>query len=389
MLDSPSGQEMEALMGSAKWSTPPEQPCVPAHLQREPAQTVGILTFHRCINYGSYWQARCLAEGLHSLGCRATLLEHHSARVDRAEWRCALQPQLPVATGREDHPLFRRKIRKFFDAFERLPLSAPFSLEQPSALSDLDLILVGSDEVWNLKHPWYGGCPLFFGEGLSDARLAAYAASFGNLAVARLDNPWVERLRHFSHISVRDLNSRRILRAALGVDPAVVLDPCLLFPDVIDPAPPERDFGTYAVVYGHSFPSWFQNEVRAWADSQSITLLSVGYRNEWVEEHWIDAGPGEFAQAIAGARAMITNFFHGCVFSLVNEKPFVCALSDYRASKVLDLAATVGAGHHIVDETTPTAQLRANLDEPLDPTVPRRIRDLHQRSATYLRHVLA
>ncbi len=25
---------------------------------------VGVLTFHRCINYGSYWQARCLVEGL-------------------------------------------------------------------------------------------------------------------------------------------------------------------------------------------------------------------------------------------------------------------------------------------------------------------------------------
>ena len=23
---------------------------------------IGVLTFHRCINYGSYWQARCLVE---------------------------------------------------------------------------------------------------------------------------------------------------------------------------------------------------------------------------------------------------------------------------------------------------------------------------------------
>ena len=24
------------------------------------SRTIGVLTFHRCINYGSYWQARCL-----------------------------------------------------------------------------------------------------------------------------------------------------------------------------------------------------------------------------------------------------------------------------------------------------------------------------------------
>ena len=29
---------------------------------------VGVLTFHRCINFGSYWQARCLVEGLRSRG---------------------------------------------------------------------------------------------------------------------------------------------------------------------------------------------------------------------------------------------------------------------------------------------------------------------------------
>ena len=375
-------------MGLARWSPSPEPHRTPAGPLPRSAVTAGILTFHRCINYGSYWQARCLAEGLRSLGCRAMLLEHRSARVDRADWRCALQPQLPVATGREDRALFRRKIRKFFTAFEQLPLSAPFSLDCPVMPSDLDLILVGSDEVWNLKHPWYGGCPLFFGEASSDSRLAAYAASFGNLTVPRLDDFWAERLAQFTHISVRDINSRRILRTALGIDPPVVLDPCLLFPDAISPARPERDMGTYAVVYGHSFPVWLQEAVRTWADRRKITLVSIGYRNDWVEEHWIDAGPDSFAGAIAGAEAVITNFFHGCVFSLVNEKPFVCVLSDYRANKVRDLAATVGAGRHVADETTSLAQLHANLDEPLDATLSSRIGDLRRCSMAYLRHVV-
>ena len=29
---------------------------------------VGVLTFHRCINYGSYWQARCLVEAIAARG---------------------------------------------------------------------------------------------------------------------------------------------------------------------------------------------------------------------------------------------------------------------------------------------------------------------------------
>lgn len=376
-------------MGLARWNPSPEPLGAPMDASPGRAVTAGVLTFHRCVNYGSYWQARCLAEGLRSLGCKAVLLDHRAARIDRAEWRCALQPQLPVATRKEDRPLFRRKMLRFFEAFEQLPLSAPLSLDRPVLPSGLDLVLVGSDEVWNLKHPWYGGCSLFFGAGLPEGRIAAYAASFGNLTVPRLDDLWAERLARFSHISVRDLNSRAILRTALGIDPPIVLDPCLLFPDVIRPQRPERDLASYALVYGHGFPAWLQEAVRGWAARRGIRLLSIGYSNDWVDEHWIDAGPDDFAGAFVDAAAVITNFFHGCVFSLINGKPFVSVLTDYRANKVRDLAATVGVRHHIVDEATPTAQLRANLDEPLDEMLASRIEDLRLCSMAYLHHVLA
>ena len=42
---------------------------------------VGVLPFHDCINYGAYWQARCLADGLRSMGHDAVILDHRSWRV--------------------------------------------------------------------------------------------------------------------------------------------------------------------------------------------------------------------------------------------------------------------------------------------------------------------
>jgi hypothetical protein len=62
---------------------------------------IGVLTFHKCINYGSYWQARCLVEGLRREGFDAELIDHQSERVARAEARCALQPVLPMRSARE------------------------------------------------------------------------------------------------------------------------------------------------------------------------------------------------------------------------------------------------------------------------------------------------
>jgi hypothetical protein len=353
------------------------------------SRRIGVLTFHRCINYGSYWQARCLAEGLRRRGHDAVLLDHRSVQVNRAEWRCALQPMLPTPTPRADFSLYAAKARKFFDAFESLPLTAAFSLEAPESPEGLDAIVVGSDEVWNFRHPWYAGRPLFFGEGLQTGRLVAYAASFGNHdADDGLDPFWAERLDGFSAIAVRDDNSRRLIEMGLGREAEIVLDPCLQFDD-LSRRPAEAPWPDRAVVYGHSFAGWFQAAVRRWADARGVRLVSIGYRNDWADEQWITAGPEDFARAMASARAVITNFFHGCVFALVNARPFVSALSDYRVNKVRDLTGRVGAGRRLMSADSQPSEYAAALDGPLEPEIGARLGQLRQRSERYLDLALA
>ncbi|WP_238560169.1 polysaccharide pyruvyl transferase family protein [Sphingomonas sp. Mn802worker] len=309
---------------------------------------VGVLTFHRCINYGSYWQARCLVEGLRGRGHDAVLLDHHDDDVARAEWRCAFQPSLPLRSRADDLPRYKAKGRKFLAAFDALPQSERFRLDQPEALEGFDAVVVGSDEVWNFRHPWYGGKPIFFGEGVGAPRLVSYAASFGNHdAVDGIAPEWVARLARFTAISVRDENARRLVIEALGEEPAMVLDPCLQFPDVARVAPTVAE-RRYALVYGHIFPDWLQVQVTAWSKRSGVELVSVGYRNDWVERHLIEAGPIEFASLMAGASAVVTNFFHGCVFALTGNKPFVTSPSEYRFNKVRDLTNALDAREHVV-----------------------------------------
>lgn len=143
-------------------------------------QKIGILTFHHCINYSSYWQARCLVEGLQRRGHETVLLDHSSRRVNSAEWRFALRPTLPIAVPISDRALYCRKIEKFSQAFHSLPLSPPFDLSAPATMESYNTVVIGSDEVWNLNHPWFGKCALFYGIGVRAKRLISYAASFGN-----------------------------------------------------------------------------------------------------------------------------------------------------------------------------------------------------------------
>jgi hypothetical protein len=87
---------------------------------------------------------------------------------------------------------------------------------------------------------------------------------------------------------------------------------------------------------------------------------------------------------MAGARAVITNFFHGCVFALVNGKPWAAVPSDYRSIKIPDLASTLAAEHRIIDEQTPDAEFSDLLDTPVIPDVMSRLAEVRERSEAYL-----
>ncbi|EQB00022.1 polysaccharide pyruvyl transferase family protein [Sphingobium baderi] len=349
-------------------------------------QRLGVLTFHRCINYGSYWQARCLVEGLRGMGADAVLLDHQSTRVERAELRCAFRPVLPTRTPRSDFPAYARKARKFRQAFERLPLSPAFPLDRPEEIQDYDSVVVGSDEVWNLQHPWYGGCATFYGAGIS-ARLVAYAASFGNHDAANgLSEHWARRLRNFAALSVRDANSREIVRGALGYEAELVLDPCLQFPP--PRAAEAREDKAYVALYGHNFPTWLSEPIRRWARSTGRRVLSIGYRNDWADEQRIAAGPEAFSDLIAGADAVVTNFFHGCVFALLNKRPFITAPSPYRVNKVRGLMHSLGTEERMISEATDDPAYARLLEEPMDAAVDARITAWRRHSEAYLRRAV-
>ena len=355
----------------------------PSQFRAQPLK-IGVLTFHRCINYGSFWQARGLAEGLKKRGHDAVLLDHHSGRVNFREWKCALRPTWPTPVPIEDYARYRHKTEKFFAAFESLPMSPQFDLENPEAMDEYDVVVVGSDEVWNLRHPWYAGSTLFYGVGLRAPRLVSYAASFGNFDASEgLSEDWIERLRCFDAISVRDANSSAIIENALGFAPISVLDPCLQFPIELEDEAPHLE-GPYVAVYGHNFSPGFSQNVQRWADERGCRLLSIGYRNDWADEQQIEAGPHQFARLMKNAQAVATNFFHGCVFALRFGKPLVCETTSYRFHKVRDLMTTVGGQAHLMNEDSPFSDYAARLDQPLDAQIERNITALRESSDAFL-----
>jgi hypothetical protein len=349
---------------------------------------VGVLTFHRSINYGSFWQAARLVEGLRARGHDAVVLDHNCGAVCTAEMRCALQPELPQRTRPAFLKSYATKARKLGDAMDGLPLSSRFPLQKPELAGDYDIIVVGSDEVWNFRHPWFGSKPIFFGDDLRTPRLVSYAASFGNHGRQDgISDDWARKLGRFASLSVRDGNSEALVRDGTARHAPIVLDPCFQFPPRVDARDPAGS--GHAIVYGHGFPDWLKQAVRSWADCRGVRLVSIGYANDWSDEQRIDASPFEFSEAMAGARAVITNFFHGCVFALLHGKPWVSAPSAYRSIKIPDLAALFGTEHRIVREDSPASDIGELLDLPVEARVTHRIEELRTSSGDYLDEALS
>lgn len=355
--------------------------------------TIGILTFHRCINYGAWWQACCLVEGLRSWGYDAVLLDYRSWRIDLREWTWGLRPVSPDPIPPGDFFRYACKEWAFFRASARLPRSRPFRLERPSAMEEFDVVIVGSDEVWSPTHAWYGNCPLFYGAGVRARSIVSYATSFGGHSAAEgLDAVRSDRLRGFDAISVRDDNSRTLVRQATGRTVPVVLDPCLLLPvhqSPVSRAPVRRlPAGPYVALYGYHFSAAFVSNVRRWAREHGLRIVSIGYRNAWADENWLSAGPDAFAHLMRGARAVATNFFHGCVFALLHSTPFVCEMLTDRSIKVRDLMTEVGGERHLMRAESPATAYDACLGDPLAAAIPARIASLRATSAAYLEEVL-
>jgi hypothetical protein len=144
----------------------------------------------------------------------------------------------------------------------------------------------------------------------------------------------------------------------------------------------------YLAVYGHNFSSTFVRSVQQYATEKKIPLVSIGYRNDWADKQWLTADPHEFAHFIQNALAVATNFFHGCIFALKFEKPFVCEATTYRSFKVQGLMATVKAEHHLVNENSSKGTYRALLGNDFDTCILSTIRQLQSASNEFLDEAL-
>ena len=307
--------------------------------------TVGIMSMQRILNYGSTLQA---------LGLRR-LIEDLSdeTEVSFVDFRPGpgLLSDDPLVLRRRVAPRPRRRsTTRLTLAFDRLRFlnhkrtyarryfpMAGIPL-RPNHDLDLDVQVIGSDEVFNCvqANSNVGFSRDLFGHGSPARKLVSYAASFGNTTLERIEAAGVEQLiaedlERFSAISVRDQNSADIVHHLTGSARRSMWTRASPLTSRDWPMRrrrrsrvPRRPLDRYILVYGYSGRlAHSENEiVHRYARSLGASIVCVG-GVQGCCDRFVDCSPLELLSYFRNAEAVITDTFHGTIFAVTQQRPFV------------------------------------------------------------------
>jgi polysaccharide pyruvyl transferase WcaK-like protein len=220
-----------------------------------------------------------------------------------------------------------------------------------------DALVIGSDEVFNCTQAGaeVGYSPQLFGKDHCADRLISYAASFGSTTMEKLQQYGIRQeiadcLRGFDSLSVRDENSAHIVSELCGKEPAQNIDPVLLydFPEV-DNIKVELD--NYIIVYAYAgrIRDDEAKVIREFAKKTGKQLVSLGFRQAFCDR-CIQASPLEVLAYVKHADYVITDTFHGTVFSIKYQVPFATLIRSSNQQKLGDLLHRFGLGSRSVEQ---------------------------------------
>lgn len=297
---------------------------------------VSILTYHWEDNYGATMQAYATYRAIKELG-------HSPEFIDlRLPYNPSLKSRLVFGLKRMRFNSFRKKY------FKNLTSKTYWSVEElRNNPPESDCYLVGSDQTWN---PQIGKklLPAFFLTfGDDNVKRVSYATSIGlnkwEVSPYISNEEIKESLKKFDRILLREDSAIKIAKDFFEADAVQVIDPVLLFPkysELTGDIKPSNEIITYKLINDEGF----YEMAGEMAKKMNLPIRSIGsvrkpsgYRASYPEkvEDWI--------KRFAEASYVVTDSFHGTVFSLLYHTPFVIYIGNpSRATRIVSLLTNLG-----------------------------------------------
>lgn len=367
---------------------------------------VGIMSMQRVVNYGSFLQAYGLRSVIVEMGHSVEFVDYLPEPSLIPEEQASRSSRLIAKAKnllRLASPLYReyrnkqiqmnRSFSAFYDAFQTEFLPTLGISDEGNYCPELDALIIGSDEVFNCTQPGslVGYSLQLFGKDHRAMKLVSYAASFGSTTFGKLERYHIadeigSYLRCFDAISVRDNNSAEIVTKLTGYSAKQHIDPVLLydFPEAEEITIPLRD---YIVVYAYAgrIQDAEAEEIRRFARKHQKKILCLGFYQPFCDEY-ILASPLEVLAYMKHADYVVTDTFHGSVFSIKYQIPFATIIRESNQQKLSDLLHRF----HLDDRRLlQLSELENTLCAPIDRDSVKALLNRYQADARkYLRGVL-
>lgn len=307
---------------------------------------IGILTFHKSVNYGSVLQAWALQRVLAMKGYLPEIIDYEPEKyeemyavfVKAGTLRSVMRNinRLPVSG------ILSRQ-RESFEKFrlENLPVGKKV-WRHDDAYGEIgryyEAIITGSDQIWNIGAT--DADVIYFLPFEAASRKIAYAVSLntGSFEDSERREQYREWIMDYDYLSCREQDGVDKLHDLLGSDVPVdlALDPTLLHrkKEYAAITSPRRIRKPYIFVYYVWYDDSIVNAARELGARTGLPVYTIemakGGRT-WLKL-WRKGirpvtrflSPGDYLSLIRNAEYVVTDSFHGTAFSIIFEKQFVC-----------------------------------------------------------------
>jgi len=323
----------------------------------------GIITFHFADNYGALLQCYALRHTINTFpDINAEVINYLPTQNFTKYANPSIQERYLLKLDRFDE--FRKKC---------IGIKKPVIYDASDA-ERYDYYITGSDQVWNTS--WYLPLDSYFLDFVPcGSKRISYAASIGlPISSPGLDKKIFEKhIPKFDHISLREKTHIPFVSQFTDKEVCSVSDPTLLLKQddynelCKDTKHPDGDYlFLYFIAHDNSEPliiNYANMIARKFNLKVVYSMPDVParlFKNE--SESAFSYGPKEFVSAIKHAKIVITNSFHGTIFSILHHTPFFTFLVPSMQSRITDILGETGLSDRIVYGYRPLSDDMLDVD---------------------------
>ncbi|VEP12236.1 Polysaccharide pyruvyl transferase [Hyella patelloides LEGE 07179] len=335
---------------------------------------VGIITFHHTTNFGATLQTYGLWKAIKNQGHKVEIIDYRPASATQYYRERIINP---ISWNFDFLPWLKLLLKYFFPGLAkyikmRLFLISELNLSEKKFINkeqlksflestkNYDAIVCGSDQIWCINSIRGFDTSYFLDFVNNNCRKLSYAASLGPADSFEEHCEYISKLiRDFDNVSVRDSNSLNLIRQNCGISAVKVLDPTFLvnYQKVFNlrKNPINKE---YLLLYIEKIMNSQEIEfIQFLAKKRNLTIISIGEPCYIANKTIVNLSPTDWLSYFNHASYVITNFYHGTIFSIKFNKQFTTLARKSKLNKTGDLLNDLGLSNRFV------SNIQSNLFE--------------------------